>query len=137
MIRSILLTAAFAVLTASVAPTTTYADDSTENDGQISTDMLAQFGLGDSEDVSDEEGLDIRGKARATNIDYKVKIKPTGKKRGRTILRKRTRGRRFVAKKLKPGRYSVAYKPVAKRGSKTTNTSKSAPPVRVSVPGRR
>jgi len=140
MTRSILLTAAFAALTASVVPSITCADDTNETEGQISTDMLAQFGLGDSAAVSDEEGLDIRGKAKKksrSSVQYPITVRPLGKKRGRKVLRKRTKGRRFVAKKLKPGRYSVAYKAVAKRGSRTTSTSKSAPPVRVSVPGRR
>ena len=135
MTRSILLTAAFAALTASVACSTASADDTIENDGLISNDMLAEFGLRGSDVVSDDEGLDIRGKAKTVNIQYS--IKPAGKRRGLEILRKRTKNRRFVAKKLKPGRYSVSYKAVAKRGRNNVNTSKSAPPVRVSVPGRR
>jgi len=137
MTRSILLTAAFAALAASVVPSIASAADTPKSDGQISTDMLAQFGLGDSDAVSDEEGLEVRGKAKKSNVQYSIAIKPLGKRRGRKILRKRTKGRSFVARKLKPGRYSVAYRAVAERPSKTTNTSKSAPPVRVSVPGRR
>jgi len=137
MTRSILLTAAFAALTASVAPSVTCADDLADNDGQISTDMLAQFGLGDSAAVSDQEGLEIRGKAKKVKLQYDVSIRPVSKKRGRKVFRKRTKGRRSVAKKLNPGRYSVSYKAVAKRGKKTTSATKSAPPVRVSVPGRR
>jgi len=137
MTRSILLTAAFAALTVSVVPSIASADDTPKSDGQISTETLAQFGLGDSAAVSDEEGLDIRGKAKTVNIQYKTSIKPLGKRRGRKILRKRTKNRRFVAKKLKPGRYSVSYKAVAKRGKNNVSKSNSAPPVRVSVPGRR
>jgi len=137
MTRSILLTAAFAALTVSVVPSIASADDTPKSDGQISTETLAQFGLGDSDAVSDDEGLDIRGKAKKLSVQYSIEIKPVGKKRGRKVLRKRTKGRRFAAKKLKAGRYSVSYKAVAKRGSRTTSTPKSAPPVRVSVPGRK
>jgi len=138
MTRSILLTAAFAALTASVAPSVTFADDLADNEGEISNDLLAQFGLGDSEVVSDEEGLEIRGKLRKSPSDGRtITVKPLGKKSGRKQRRKLTKGRRFVAKKLKPGRYSVSYKAVAKRGSRPAPPSKNAPPVRVSVPGRR
>ena len=107
MKRTILLTIAVAALTASLAPTNASADEPASSKGQIPADLLAQLGLGGSTAVSDEEGLDIRGKG---GIERRVKRMTT--KKNSTRL-----------KRQKKGVNSVKYRASAKSNKSTPSRS--------------
>jgi len=122
MTRTILLTAAVAAaLTAAVAPTNASAAEPAAKDGQISADMLAQFGLGGSEAVSDEEGEDIRGKGG--RVQYRVIISKLVNNKIRQVKRIVTRKALTRLIRLNSGKYTVKYKAVTPRTKTTVSRS--------------
>ena len=131
MTRTILLTAAVAALTAAVAPTSASADEPASSQGQISDDLLAQFGLGDSESVSDEEGEEIRGmggrkKKKKLKQRYEVVVnRIKGKKR--KIKKAVTKKNVIRLKRVKKGNYLVKYRAIIKNKKKTVSRSNYSP----------
>ncbi len=108
MKRTILLTAVVAI--AALTSSNASAEEQSGNQSQISANLLAQLGLGGSTAVSDEEGLDIRGK---------------GNKAARISQRRASRKSTTKLKRQKKGVYSVKYRASAR--SKKSTPSRSGP----------
>lgn len=104
MTRTILLTAAAVALTTAVSTTNASAAAPAAKSGQISTDLLAQFGLGGSQEVSDTEGEQIRGKGGRANLQNRYRRAINRKiVRNNTVRLTRVRNGSRVAPIARPG----------------------------------